>query len=83
MQPNVCVMDEAAAATTRPGWNDGSGEVYIHPSSSLHQYSASKFLSPYLIYSEKVLMKCLHWLVALQLPSDEQLHLMYSSLLQR
>lgn len=54
MQPNVCVMDEAAAATTRPGWNDGSGEVYIHPSSSLHQLPASKLLSPYIMYSEKV-----------------------------
>ena len=54
MQPNVCVMDESASASARPAWNDGSGEVYLHPSSSLHPLTASKLLSPYLLYSEKV-----------------------------
>ena len=54
MQPNVCVMDDPASASARPLWNDGSGEVYLHPSSSLHPLTASKLLTPYLIYSEKV-----------------------------
>ena len=54
MQPNVCVMDEASSATSRPAWNDGSGEVHLHPSSSLHPLAAAKLLSPYLVYSEKV-----------------------------
>ena len=60
MQPNVCVMDhdESASTSARPAWNDGSGEIYLHPSSSLHPLAAAKLLSPYLIYSEKVSTCC-------------------------
>lgn len=54
MHPNICVMDEAASSTSRPAWNDGSGEAHLHPSSICHALEADKFLRPYLMYSEKV-----------------------------
>ena len=59
MHPNICVMDQAASSTARPAWNDGAGEVHLHPSSICHPLEADKFLRPYLTYSEKV--NKLHW----------------------
>lgn len=56
MHPNICVMDQAASSSSRPGWNDGGGEVHVHPSSLCHPLEADKFLRPYLMYSEKVCM---------------------------
>lgn len=54
MHPNICVMDESASSTARPAWNDGTGDVHLHPSSTCHPLEADKFLRPYLTYSEKV-----------------------------
>ena len=48
-------MDEAAGKGARPAWNDGVGEVHVHPSSLVHPLEAQQFARPYLVYLEKVL----------------------------
>ena len=54
LYPNAAVMDESGGAG-RPAWNDGTADVYIHPSSALHALEAAQFARPYLVYLEKVL----------------------------
>ncbi|KAK9832693.1 hypothetical protein WJX81_000845 [Elliptochloris bilobata] len=53
LYPNAAVMDESGGAG-RPAWNDGTADVHIHPSSSLHALEAPQFSRPYLVYLEKV-----------------------------
>jgi hypothetical protein len=54
LYPHVAVMDESGKKTGRPKWNDGVGDVFIHPSSINHMVEGNQFLRPYLIYLEKV-----------------------------
>ena len=52
LYPNAAVMDEAAGKGARPAWNDGVGEVFVHPSSLVHPLETQQFAWPYLVYLE-------------------------------
>ena len=54
--PNVAVMDDSGGKSGRPAWNDGTGEVFIHPSSINHGLNAPQFQRPYLTFLEKVIV---------------------------
>ena len=58
LYPNAAVMDEAAGKGARPAWNDGVGEVFVHPSSIAHPLETQQFARPYLVYLEKARATC-------------------------
>jgi ATP-dependent RNA helicase DHX29 len=55
LYPNIAIMNtEGLSIGKRPEWHDGTGTVFIHPSSINHPLECQRFSRPFLIYLEKV-----------------------------
>lgn len=55
LYPNIAIMNtEGLSIGKRPEWHDGTGTVFIHPSSINHPLECQQFSRPFLIYLEKV-----------------------------
>jgi ATP-dependent RNA helicase DHX29 len=55
LYPNIAIMNtEGLSIGKRPEWHDGTGTVFIHPSSINHPLESQQFSRPFLIYLEKV-----------------------------
>lgn len=55
LYPQIASMDGDAAGRKRPAWFDNTkAAVAVHPGCMLHPLLSRQFLSPYLVFSEKM-----------------------------
>jgi ATP-dependent RNA helicase DHX29 len=54
LYPQVACMDSETQATKRPAWLANDLSVSVHPSSVLHPLLSPQYLSPFVLFSEKM-----------------------------